>query len=231
MIRLTMYGVREWLGSGIIALILIAIFLFIGSKYQHPVIGWSLAGFTVVVWLAIAAFFRVPDRVIPSNPALLVSPADGLVKDIEMISNCEIDIFKGVDVVRIGIFLSVLDVHVNRAPCDLTVEYKKYRPGKYLDARNGNCSKENEAMTIGGTANADGLVFPMAVRQISGAIARRIVCPQEPGVKLKKGEIYGMIKFGSRTELYLPAEKNIVLSVKVGDRVYSGSSVVGKIVK
>ncbi|MHB9139958.1 MAG: phosphatidylserine decarboxylase, partial [Victivallaceae bacterium] len=144
MIRLTMYGIREWLGSGIIALILIAIFLFIGSKYQHPVIGWSLVGFTVVVWLAIAAFFRVPDRTIPSNPALLVSPADGLVKDIELIPNCEIDIFKGVDVVRIGIFLSVLDVHVNRAPCDLTVEYKKYRPGKYLDARNGNCSKENE---------------------------------------------------------------------------------------
>ena len=231
MIRLTMYGAREWLGSGIIALILIAMFIFIAVKFQYPILGAMLIGFTVIVWLAIAAFFRVPDRVIPQDPALLVSPADGLVKDIELISNCEIDVFKGMDVVRVGIFLSVFDVHVNRAPCDLTVEYKKYREGKYLDARNGNCSKENEAMTIGGTANANGMVFPVAVRQISGAIARRIVCPPEIGAKYKKGEIYGMIKFGSRTELYLPAEKDIVLSVKVGDRVYSGSSVVGRIVK
>ncbi len=231
MIRLTMYGAREWLGSGIIALILIAVFIFIAVKFHQPVLASLLIGFTVIVWLGIAAFFRVPDRIIPQDPALLVSPADGLVKDIELISNCEIDVFKGKDVVRIGIFLSVFDVHVNRAPCDFTVEYKKYREGKYLDARNGNCSKENEAMTIGGIANAGGLVFPVAVRQISGAIARRIVCPPEIGGKYKKGEIYGMIKFGSRTELYLPAERNIVLSVKVGDRVYSGSSVVGQIVK
>ncbi len=226
-----MYGVREWLGSGIIALILIAVFIFIAVKFQQPVSGSLLIGFTVIVWLAIAAFFRVPDRVIPQDPALLVSPADGMVKDIELISNCEIDVFKGMDVVRVGIFLSVLDVHVNRAPCDFMVEYKKYREGKYLDARHSNCAKENEAMTIGGTANAGGMVFPVAVRQISGAIARRIVCPPEIGAKYKKGEIYGMITFGSRTALYLPAEKDIVLSVKVGDRVYSGSSVVGRIVK
>jgi len=226
-----MYGVREWLGSGIIALILIAVFIFTSAKFHQPVSGSLLIGFTVIVWLAIAAFFRVPDRVIPQDPALLVSPADGVVKDVELISNCEIDVFKGMDVVRVGIFLSVLDVHVNRAPCDFMVEYKKYREGKYLDARHGNCAKENEAMTIGGTANAGGMVFPVAVRQISGAIARRIVCPPEIGAKYKKGEIYGMIKFGSRTELYLPAGKDIVLSVKVGDRVYSGSSVVGRIVK
>lgn len=231
MIKLTMYGAREWMGSGIIALILIAAFIFIAVKFHQPVLGSILIGFTVIVWLAIAAFFRVPDRVIPQDPALLVSPADGLVKDIELISDCGIDVFKGADVVRVGIFLSVLDVHVNRAPCDLTVEYKKYREGKYLDARHGNCSKENEAMTIGGAANAGGLVFPVAVRQISGAIARRIVCPPEIGSKYKKGEIYGMIKFGSRTELYLPVDKNIVLSVKVGDRVYSGSSVVGQVKK
>lgn len=231
MIRLTMYGAREWLGSGIIALILIVVLILVAVKFHQPVICGVLIGFTVIVWLAIAAFFRVPDRIIPPDPGLLVSPADGVVRDIELISNCGIDLFKGVDVVRIGIFLSVFDVHVNRAPCDFIVEYKKYREGKFLDARNGNCSKENEAMTIGGTANACGLVFPVAVRQISGAIARRIVCPPEIGAKYKKGEIYGMIKFGSRTELYLPAEKDIVLSVKVGDRVYSGSSVVGRIVK
>jgi phosphatidylserine decarboxylase len=226
-----MYGVREWLGGGIIALALIAVFIFIAAKFHQPVLGSLLIGFTVLVWLAIAAFFRVPDRAIPQDPALLVFPADGVVKDIELISDCEIDVFKGMDVVRIGIFLSVFDVHVNRAPCDFMVEYKRYREGKYLDARNGNCSKENEAMTIAGAASAGGLVFPVAVRQISGAIARRIVCPPEIGAKYKKGEIYGMIKFGSRTELYLPAEKNIVLSVKVGDRVYSGSSVVGRVVK
>ena len=105
-----------------------------------------------------------------------------------------------------------------------TIISKQYREGRYLDARHPECGKLNEAMTIAGTAEAAGEKFPMAVRQISGAIARRIVCPVKPGAKLKKGQMYGMIKFGSRTELYLPVGR-AEINVKVGDKVSGGSSV------
>ena len=124
-------------------------------------------------------------------------------------------------------FLSVLDVHVNRASADLEVQQTAYRPGKYLDARHPDCHKLNEARTISGRATVGEHSFPMAIRQISGAIARRIVCPVGEGRKLKRGEIYGMIKFGSRTELYLPAEGFDVL-VKVGDTVRGGRTALAR---
>lgn len=227
--RLTLFGLREWLGSGIIAAVLLGLAIFIAIKYS-PSVGWILAGFIVLVWLAIAAFFRVPNREIPASPELITSPADGLVKDIEYVKDHGIDAFEGRNMIRVGIFLSVFDVHVNRAPAAMKVTYKKYRPGRFLDARDGRAGQENEAMTIAGEAEIAGVTIPLGVRQISGAIARRIVCPVEPGVRLEKGFIYGMIKFGSRTELYLPAGKNIELNVKVGDRVYSGTSVLARVI-
>ncbi|MBN2642878.1 MAG: phosphatidylserine decarboxylase family protein [Victivallales bacterium] len=229
--KLTKYGIREWLGSGIIAIILLAATITAAITFNYPVLGWTLSSVIIVIWLAIAAFFRLPVRKIPQAPELIVSPADGVVRDIELIKDDEIEFFKGQSMVRVGIFLSVLDVHVNRAPADMKVEYKKYRKGKYLDARHSNASKENEAMTIAGTANVCGKEFPIGVKQISGAIARRIVCQVEPGDSLEKGYVYGMIKFGSRTELYLPATKDITLNVKVGDRVYSGSTVMATLAK
>ena len=125
---------------------------------------------------------------------------------------------------RVGIFLSVLNVHVNRAPAEFDVTGKFYRKGEYLDARHPECAARNEAMTISGNATAGGKSFPMAVRQISGKIARKIVCPVDPGRKLRRGEIYGMIKFGSRTELYLPVGEFDV-KVKVGDKVRGGKTV------
>ena len=114
--HLTKYGIREWGGSGIIALVLIGGFTWLALA-ACPLTGWILAGLTFVIWLAIAAFFRVPCRRIPAAEELILSPADGLVKDIEEIDECPFDYFDGQKVVRIGIFLSVLDVHVNRAPC------------------------------------------------------------------------------------------------------------------
>lgn len=229
MIKLTKYGIREWLGSGIIAAGLITGFVFLAIYVNAPV-GWTLMGVTIAAWLAIAAFFRVPCRRIPDNCRMIVSPADGVVRDIELIRDENIECFGNHDMVRIGIFLSVLDVHVNRAPTDFSVTYKKYKEGKFHDARNAKASKENESMIIAGMASVAGKSFPVAVKQISGAIARRIVCPVEPdGHKLKRGEIYGMIKFGSRTELFLPASKNFEIKVKVGDRVFSGSSIVAEI--
>lgn len=226
MMTLTRYGLREWGTAGLITLvILIGCWYLI--RHGHPGWGWSVAAVVVVLFLAFAAFFRNPSRTIPADPAVLVGPADGVVRDIEVVEDFNFPPFDG-KARRIGIFLSVLNVHVNRAPAELEVESKFYREGEYLDARNSECAKRNEAMTIAGTATAGGKRFSLAVRQISGAIARRIVCPVDPGRKLRKGEVYGMIKFGSRTELYLPVD-GFEINVKVGDRVYGGETVMATV--
>jgi len=226
--KLSKYGMREWLGSGIIAAIVLVV-AFIIIMTISRVSGTILAVMDILVWFCIAAFFRVPNRKIPQEPALILSPADGVVRDIEVIKHDELEFSQGQDMIRIGIFLSVFNVHVNRAPADMVVTYKKYKEGKYLDARHANASKENESMLIAGTADIEGTKFPVAVRQISGAIARRIVCPVEPECQLQKGQIYGMIKFGSRTELYLPYSDRIAIKAKIGDKVYSGISIMAEL--
>lgn len=228
-IKLTKYGIREWLGSGVIALLLLGVntyFSFANEAYSSSF--WAVSGLIAIAWLCIAAFFRDPKRIIPGDQDALVSPADGVIRDIELIKNSEINCFHGKDTLRIGIFLSVLDVHLNRTPCDMHVEFEQYKKGKFHDARNPNASKENESMTIAGTGYVEGEEFPIAVKQISGAIARRIVCPVKIGDYFVKGQIYGMIKFGSRTELYLPATQDIQVQVKVGDRVFAGSTIVAR---
>ena len=129
---------------------------------------------------------------------------------------------------RIGIFLSVLDVHVNRAPCRMTVHFSIHKDGAYHDARDQRAVQENESQILGGIGEVCGRKFPVAVKQISGAIARRIVCPPEIGSVMSKGECYGMIKFGSRTELYLPVKSNFEPAVSVGDRVFGGETVIAR---
>jgi len=226
--RLTKHGMREWLGGATIALGLSLLWGWVVANV-NPTAGYVLLGITWLLWLAVAAFFRVPNRQIIADPAVLVSPADGVVRDIETVEDHGIEIFAGQKLTRIGIFLSVLDVHVNRAPCDMTVQYRKYKEGRFLDARDNRCAKENEALVIAGTGSAGGKSFPVAIRQISGAIARRIVCVPQPGDTLKKGEIYGMIKFGSRTELYFPCESGITVCVQIGDKVRSGTTLMGRV--
>jgi phosphatidylserine decarboxylase len=228
--KLTSYGMREWFGGGIIAIILIAIAVLIAIEW-NPTLGWSLTAFVGLLYLGLAAFFRDPDRKIPNLPEVLVSPADGVIRDIELISGTEENekYFDGKDALRIGIFLSVLDVHLNRAPCHFEVEFEMYKPGEFHDARDPRASKTNESMLIAGTADVMDKKFPIAVKQISGAIARRIVCEAKIGRFLQKGERYGMIKFGSRTELYLPAGQEFSVEVKVGDRVFGGSTVIASL--
>ena len=221
---LTVYGIREW-GSALVAMLLVwSGCWWLIFRAEWPICGGIVAAVALVIFLAFAFFFRNPHRRIPKNPLLLVSPADGTVRDIEVVEDFHQAPFTG-KAMRIGIFLSVLNVHVNRAPAQLTVAEVRYRAGKYLDARDKNAGKENEAMTISGTAKIEESEFPLAVRQISGAIARRIVCPVKTGRVLKRGEIYGMIKFGSRTEIYLPAD-GFSVNVKVGDKVRGGESVI-----
>lgn len=226
--KLTKHGLREWLGGAVIALILSLAWSWLMLTVSRTA-GLILLGITWLLWLAVAAFFRVPKRIILADPAALVSPADGVVRDIETVEDHGIEIFAGQKLTRIGIFLSVLDVHVNRAPCDMDVQYRKYKEGRFLDARDKRCAKENESLVIAGTGSAGGKRFPVAIRQISGAIARRIVCVPQPSATLKKGEIYGMIKFGSRTELYFPDGNGIKTCVQVGDKVRSGTTLIATV--
>lgn len=226
---LTRYGIREWGGSAVIAVVLLVGCYFL-ARYVNLYLGLIPGALIVLFWGYIAFFFRNPYRTLPENPEFLLSPADGVVRDITVVEDFNQEPFEG-KALRIGIFLSVFNVHINRAPAELQVVSKHYREGRYLDARDTNCIKENEAMTIAGNAAAAGKSFPMAVRQISGAIARRIVCPVEPGEKIARGKIYGMIKFGSRTELYLPCDDDFEVLVKPGDKVKGGISVLARIKK
>jgi phosphatidylserine decarboxylase len=219
---------REWLGAAGIALGLSLAWSWLMLNVNR-LVGLTLLSMTWLLWLAIAAFFRVPNRTIVADANALVSPADGMVRDIEDVEDHGIELFAGQKLTRIGIFLSVLDVHVNRAPCDMTVQYRKYKEGRFLDARDKRCAKENESLMLAGTGSVGGRQFPVAIRQVSGAIARRIVCVPQPGASLEKGEVYGMIKFGSRTELYFPAGRSIKATVQIGDKVRSGSTLMARV--
>jgi phosphatidylserine decarboxylase len=141
-----------------------------------------------------------------------VAPADGKVTDIGVVD--EPDVIGG-PALRIGIFLSVFDVHVNRVPLDGKVRSLHYRMGAFHDARSEACREENEANLVG----FDGPRGPFAVRQVSGLVARRIVCPLREGDEVARGQRMGMIKFGSRTELFVPADTEVKVMVEVGQKV------------
>lgn len=157
----------------------------------------------VLVWVLM--FFRDPERFCPSDPNLLLAPADGRVTDIETVDE---DGFIGGPALRIGIFLSIFNVHINRAPCNARVETITYKKGKFINAMNSQSGRINESNNLG-LVRTDSPTDKLIVRQISGAIARRIVCATAEGRELAGGEKFGMIKFGSRTELYVPISSNL----------------------
>ncbi len=192
------------------------------------------AGITFLVWPHFASglgllifafgayaayFFRDPERVVPQDPGVVVSSADGVVVGIETLD--ETPHYHG-PCVRVSVFLSVFDVHVNRAPIEGTVRGVEHRPGRFLDARLPESSEQNEANCV----HMDTAYGPVTVRQISGLVARRIVCRCAPGDHLATGERFGMIKFGSRTELYLPKDVEILVQEK--QVVRGGETVVGR---
>ena len=191
--------------------------------------GLALAAVAVIVWhftklapltaipviLAVFFlwFFRDPSRRVPASEGLIVSPADGKVQEAEWIETT------GGGRLRITIFLNVFDVHVNRVPIGGTVELVEVREGQFLNAMRAESAVHNEQTMIA----INGGAYTVAFKQIAGLLARRIICNLKPGDRVERGQRMGMIKFGSRVDVLMPAEA--VLRVKVGDRVKGGSSV------
>jgi phosphatidylserine decarboxylase len=181
---------------------------------------WYVAAAPAVVLALIVWFFRDPPRQVPGGPGVVVSPADGLIAEVTELAN---DPFIGGPAVRIGIFLSIFNVHINRAPARTRVIKLHYSPGEFLNALNPESAIRNENLWIG-LQEVEAPYRPMIVRQIAGLIARRIVCELRPGEIVERGHKFGMIKLGSRTELIIPAEAGLEVLVKVGQKVYGGAT-------
>ncbi|MDY0132665.1 MAG: phosphatidylserine decarboxylase family protein [Desulforegulaceae bacterium] len=205
------------------------------TRYGYPFIGFFflvffiffLAGISFIslpmFFLTVFSlwFFRDPERQIPQEEDLLISPADGKVIGIE---NLEANNYDGKPCIKVSIFMSVFNVHVNRIPFSGKIAKIKYFPGKFFNAALDKASLDNERNAILIETDKG---FSFWTVQIAGLIARRIVCPLEEGEQVLKGNRYGMIRFGSRLELYLPLTSEIL--VKKGEMVKAGSSVVCRI--
>jgi phosphatidylserine decarboxylase len=195
-----------------------------------PLLAASIGLASTPIWYAAAApaillafviwFFRDPPRRVPHDTGLVVSPADGKLVEITQLDDHD---FIGGPAVRIGIFLTIFNVHINRAPCRARVIRLHYSPGKFLNALDPESVLVNENLWIG-LEEEEPPYRRMVCRQISGLIARRIVCDLRPGQTIERGEKFGMIKLGSRTELILPAD-GLTIHAKVGQWVRAGSDV------
>jgi phosphatidylserine decarboxylase len=222
MIKITKYGLWQAVFYPLGILLIMA-----GAGVIFALIGASKAVWlpvevilvTVLIWML--AFFRDPQRFIPAGQDIIVAPADGRITDIETANDPEI----GENSIKIGIFLSIFNVHINRMPCNLKVEKTEYKKGKFRDARHPQASKVNESNSILGV-QTEKPNDKILIRQISGAVARHIVCKACRGKVYSTGQQFGMIKFGSRTELVLPKRDNLKIMVNVGDKVKAGESVI-----
>jgi phosphatidylserine decarboxylase len=177
----------------------------------------GLIAVLVLLLLFTLYFFRDPDRSSPKGDNLVLSPADGEVVTITPVREDE---YLKKDAVQVSIFMSPLNVHVNRAPCDGKVSVVKYSPGKYMAAYKDDASLKNENIVM----VLDGDKGRVLVRQVAGFVARRAVCRAKVGDVLKRGERYGIIKFSSRLDVYLP--KDAQIKVKPGDKVKAGETVI-----
>lgn len=226
MIVLSRYGRREWLGLTLI-LAPIALAAAWAALSSHPA-WWIASSVALLLWFAGVMFFRDPLGRRPSTDDHrdLVSPADGRVSAVLELPHHDA---VGGEALLVRIFLSVLDVHLNRAPCDGIVDRIDHRPGKYLDARSEESARVNESLLMVLRCDRFG---PIGVRQVSGAIARRIVCAVRPGDRLARSQRYGMIKFGSTTELIVAKRGpggTATARVSKGDRVVGGVTILAHI--
>jgi phosphatidylserine decarboxylase len=183
---------------------------------------WPAAGTAVLLVAAfVAYFFRDPERAVPEGSGLILAPADGRVVAVGPCKDVQGSL--GEELTQVSIFLSVFDVHVNRAPIAGTVAERVYRRGQFLAAFADEASEQNEQNLLRVTSPR----FECAVRQVAGLIARRIVCWVEAGDRLAAGQRIGLIRFGSRVDLLVPGD--LPVRVGVGDRVVGGVTVLGEI--
>lgn len=225
MIPIAHHGRKEVLLATLVALVCCAL------------IGWgacALSGWFALllvvplpVWAWVVWFFRDPERTpaADAGPDAILCPADGRVADITPLGT---DSPLGAAGVKIGIFMNVLDVHVNRMPCDATIDEVRHVPGTFLDARDPAATERNESATLTLTHTRDGVTHRVIVRQIAGLLARRIVTAVAPGDRLRRGERFGMIKFGSRVEVFLPGPLAGRVCVSVGTKVRAGCDVLAR---
>ena len=213
-IPLAKYGVPQILIVGGVATAgLIASLVF--WLYAVPVF--------VLALVFVLYFFRDPNRQAPDGPGLVVSPADGRVVEVGEVAEDE---FLRTRALKIAIFMSPLDVHVNRAPCDGRVEALVHRPGTYHNASTEAASAENEAVAMV-LADVEGRTRVL-VRQVAGVLARRIVCEPTEGDRVSRGQRYGMIKFGSRVEVFVPVDAGFEPTVAPAQAVRAGETVLGR---
>jgi phosphatidylserine decarboxylase len=195
-------------------LALIAVAAAVGLATSH----WSWTALPLLLAAFFLWFFRDPERVIPQEPGLIVSPADGRVTEVARIRTPQGDRY------RLSIFLSVFDVHVNRSPVEGLLREVRYRKGEYLNALDPASAVRNE-QNLAVVDCAEG--YTVSFTQIAGLLARRIVFNRRAGDRLERGERVGLIKFGSRTDVVMPGEAEVL--VKVGDRVRGGASVLARV--
>ncbi|HOX39616.1 MAG TPA: phosphatidylserine decarboxylase [Candidatus Brocadiia bacterium] len=213
-IPLTPYGKNEMtLWGGALCLCII------GALFLYPAA--SIPFIIILIWLV--SFFRDPERASPQDPKLILCPCDGVVVDICAVKD---DRYLKGEAVRIGVFMSVFSVHVNRSPCAGTVQFVSKEKGGYLNAMRPDCPDKNFRQYVG-LQRPDGRKIMFS--QISGFVARRIVCAVAPGSSLKAGERFGMIKFGSRCEVYLPKSERYGIKAKIGDKTTAGVTILAEL--
>ena len=217
---LTQHGRREWLSATVAAAGTCALLAVLAVRVS----GWLVAAMAVplAVWLWVLWFFRDPERAVPEGEGLFVSPADGRVCDVTPVGP---DSPLGREGVKVGVFMNVFDVHVNRSPMVARVDRVEHKDGLFLDVRAPDAAERNESTTIHMTHRSGAAEYPVVVRQIAGLIARRIVTALTERQELAAGERIGMIKFGSRVELFVPRELAGEVRVRVGQKVRAGVSV------
>ncbi|MBY6274665.1 phosphatidylserine decarboxylase family protein [Symbiobacterium thermophilum] len=196
--------------GALVALAVLALFV-------HWALGAVLAGLALfVMW-----FFRDPERPIPREDGLVVSPADGRVMFVREVEEPR---FVGGRALLVSIFLSVFDVHINRSPVAGEVTYREYVPGKFLAAWDDTVGEVNERAYLGLVTDGGHRVL---VSQVAGLLARRIVTWPAVGDRLDRGQRFGLIRFGSCTQVWLPADSEVL--VRPGDRVVAGQTVIGRL--
>jgi phosphatidylserine decarboxylase len=208
-------------GYGLLLALTLAALVFT-LLYRQLGGGIALRAFSVVLWVLaafIVFFFRDPEREIPSREGLVLAPADGTVVGIDEVDETE---FMKERARRVSIFLSPFNVHVNRAPADGEVKYFRFQAGRFLVASTPAASTENEQSIIGLETPYGKILF----KQIAGILARRIVCDLREGHRVRRGERFGIIKFGSRMEVFLPLSTEV--KVRLREKVKAGESIIGE---